>query len=680
MVSHLKQHPYITATIVATLLAIVVWMCVPKEYTAITKVSDEYKETDLAIGLDEIKAHIKQTMNGSNQGLDNMEVYCKVLKTEDFARSIAQKQVPGRDMTYGEYLGKKDTIAAVLDNINYNYSNRHETLTIGFKDRDPQVAAEMLDSVTEQLQEVVTHYRHAIAKAALQNAKNEQDSALARYRIAQKAYIEYEDSNVKAVSETAKQKGTALLKETTLAYRQLENATTKYVRQKALMQRTTLSFATVQSNTMPHDYNIPFIGILLAILVPSLFLAKGFALYKKKESFISHLDWGNLFAPWNITVLLWAFVLLCIYLLGDKLYPLTTQFYTCISLWLSVFCISSFITYNLNKLDNKRDNYILAPINYNKALFYILLAISLVLSPMCVKKMLDIVSAFGSDNLMQGIRLLAVEGEGFGLLEQCFFINKVLFIIAIWKYPEISIWKVLLIFFLLILNSIAIMDKGTLFFIVIVVVFMLYEKGKIKTVHMALGGSLIIALFFMLTVLRGGTDDEGNYNAQMDLQEFLAIYIFANPVAFGYLNQAVVPQFGANTFYLLYYYLSRYGFGNYVIVDIVQEFVEVPVPTNLYTIMQPFYVDFGNIGVAYFALIYGVFIGWCYAGYKRGNSAMKCLYTYLVMVLVLQFGQEQIFLLPVVFLKICFLIYILTQGKLNFTLRYGRKGITHTRN
>ena len=651
----------------------------PKSFTAVTKVSDEYKEMDLSIGLTDIKAHLKKVSGEGNTGMNDMEIYCKVLKTEDFARSIARKQVPGKNMTYGEYLGKKDTIASVLDNINYNYSNKHETLTIGFKDRDAKVASQMLDSVTSQLQDVVTRNRQVIISSALQNAKNELDSAQNRYSIAQKAYMDYEDSNAKVVKEVAKQQGLALSKEATLAYQQLKDATTQYVRQKALMQRATLAFATVWSNTTPQEYDIPFVGILLALLFPSFFLIKGIALYKSKKSFIDHLDWGNLFAPWNITIALWAFVLLCIFMLGEKLYPLTTQFYTSFSLWLSVFCISSFITYNLNKTDSQTNYHISTSVNYSKILFYILLAFSLVLSPLCVKKTLDIVTAFGSENLMQNIRMLAVEGEGFGLLDQCFIINKVLFIIAVWKYPKVSIWQVLLIFFLLILNSIAIMDKGTLFFIVIVIVFVLYEKRKIKTAHLAIGGSIIVVLFFMLTVLRGGTDDEGNFNSQMDLLEFLAIYIFANPVAFSYLNQAVVPQFGANTFYLLYYYLDRYGFGDYIVVDIVQEFVQVPVSTNLYTIMQPFYVDFGEIGVAYFALIYGVFTGWCYAGYRKGNSAMKCLYTYMVMVLVLQFGQEQIFLLPIVFLKVCFLIYILTQRTLNLTTWYGKDN-THVSN
>ena len=53
-------------------------------------------------------------MGGANTGMNDMEVYSKVLYTEDFARAIAHKQMAGKKMTYGEYLGKKDTIKAVL--------------------------------------------------------------------------------------------------------------------------------------------------------------------------------------------------------------------------------------------------------------------------------------------------------------------------------------------------------------------------------------------------------------------------------------------------------------------------------------------------------------------------------------------------------------------------------------
>ena len=163
----MKRHPYILVTIIATLLAIVVWLCVPKEYTAITKVSDEYKETELAIGFNSIKAHLKNAMGGANTGINDMAIYSKVLQTTDFARQIAHMQVPGKGITYGTYLGKEDTTEAIIDAINYNYSSRQETLTISFTDSDPVVASQMLDSVTVLLQQMITRHRHTVVDSAL---------------------------------------------------------------------------------------------------------------------------------------------------------------------------------------------------------------------------------------------------------------------------------------------------------------------------------------------------------------------------------------------------------------------------------------------------------------------------------------------------------------------------------
>ena len=85
----MRKHPYILATLIATLLAIVVWLIMPKEYTAITKLSDEYKEVDLAVGLDKIQARINELH--TNDGINDMEVYSKLLSTEDFARRISHK-------------------------------------------------------------------------------------------------------------------------------------------------------------------------------------------------------------------------------------------------------------------------------------------------------------------------------------------------------------------------------------------------------------------------------------------------------------------------------------------------------------------------------------------------------------------------------------------------------------
>ena len=106
----LKRHPYIIATAVAALLAIVVWLLVPTTYSATTTVSDEYKEMDLAVGLNVINAQVRDITGKPNTGINDMEVYFQILGTEDFARELSHMQVPGKRMTYGEYLGEQDTI------------------------------------------------------------------------------------------------------------------------------------------------------------------------------------------------------------------------------------------------------------------------------------------------------------------------------------------------------------------------------------------------------------------------------------------------------------------------------------------------------------------------------------------------------------------------------------------
>lgn len=666
----MRKHPYILATCAAILLAIVVWVLMPKKYTAITKLSDEYKEVDLAIGLDRIQARLNALH--TNVGINDMAVYSKLLKTENFARAISRKQVPGKGMDYGHWVMQdrhfwqiNDTIEAIQNCINYNYSNRYETLTIGFSDRNAIVAAKMLDIVTIQLQDDITKRRQSIIKAKYENATRKREVAQRRYLQSQRKYVEFVDSHISTSIQEDRQTEEYLSKEKDLAYDNYKKAIEMSVRYKMLLDRSYVHFAVIRANTVPMYANGSILAYIGSFVFIALVLTSWILNFKRKSDIIRNIDIGNIFSPWSITLLIWVFVVLCIYLLGDKLYPLTSQFYVCLSLWVSIFCVSSFITFNL--FLKKKDVETLEPrmkLNVNETIFYVLLVVTLVLSPLCVRKVMEIINLFGTDNLMQNIRLLAVKGDGLGILDLSFVINKALFIVALWRYPKVSIWTVLLISLLTLMNSFAIMDKGTLFFMMIVVVFVLYEKGIMRLYHMAMGGVIMVVLFFVMTVLRGGTDESGNLKMEdYSILEFLAMYIFANPVAFGYLDQSVDTQFGTNTLYLFYYYLVRFDLGHYNVATLVQEFTYVPILTNLYTIMQPFFIDFGVVGVAFFALVYGVFLGWCYSLYKNGNSVGKCLYTYLVMVLVLQFGQEQIFFLPIPFIRICVLIYILTQSK-----------------
>ena len=659
-----KNHPYLSATIVAILLASFVWLCIPKEYTAITKVADEYKEMDLSIGLDNMKARVREAMGGANKGLNDIEVYCKTLKTEDFARGIAHKQISGKQMTYGEYLREKDTIETILDHINYNYSTKQQTLTIGFSDRYPIIAAQMLDSVTTQLQAIITRYRHYLAEEQLKNAKDHQEVAKSKYEQAQRAYADFQDSHFNPTTKAEIQRTTRLEKEVDLAYKDLKNATKDYVRQQALLQRSYLSFAVVTANEVPTQPNSYFISYLISFIFIALVGVRGYKLYKQRQQ--NHdfkIDWGGLFSPWALTLLLWIGLLGSYYILDTDLYPITNQFYNCFAIWIPIFCFCSWLAYNLIPASNEVQKQP-SMIQYNRPIFIFFLIVSAIITPIYIYQIMQIVMMFSTDNLMNNIRTLAIFGDGQGFLNHANVINQALFIVALWTYPRTPKWVVILTFLACMLCALAIMEKGTMFFLFACLIFVLYERGVIKLRSIFVSGFLIIFLFYLFNILRTTNDD---YDASDDtLIDFLSMYILSPPVAFCQLSPELTPQFGTNTFEMVYRMLVRFGVSGIIEKQKLQEFVFVPISTNVYTIFQPFYIDFGYKGIAFFAMLYGILCGWFYRLFRNKSAIGTCIYTFLFQILTLQFYQENLFLSLIFTFEIALYMYLMCTKHFSF--------------
>ena len=102
----------------------------------------------------------------------------------------------------------------------------------------------------------------------------------------------------------------------------------------------------------------------------------------------------------------------------------------------------------------------------------------------------------------------------------------------------------------------------------------------------------------------------------------------------------------------------------------LQEFVWVPIPTNVYTVFQPFFIDFGYKGVAFFSGVYGCLCGWLYRLYKNKNGIGCALYTYAVFALMLQFYQENFFHSLVFLLQFTFFVTLFTQKKVNLLFNF----------
>ena len=642
---------------IATLIAILVWIVVPKDYTAFTKLSDEYKETELAIGLNAIQAHIKEVTGSADSGINDMEIYSKVLKSADFARCIAGKTVSGKGITYGAYLDEEDIIEAVQDAIVYNYIHSQQTLSISFTDRDPVVASQMLDSVTVELQRIITRHRREIIAAALKNAEKEVGRTKKKYELALQRYAGFTDSHTKVKTPTMKLQEQALGDELKNAQSFYRKASENYVRQEALSQRYQMAFAVIQDNTMPQTANNHLIGYILSFIILALFFT--YIIQHRKNINLKAINssrLSNLFSPWALTIGIWALILGLYYLLDTDLYPITSQFYYCLIIWIPIFCISAFVTYIITPVNKitlvKKDSD-----STSLLLFNILFIISLIITPLYVYKVMQIVMMFSSEDLMGNIRTLAIYGEGVGFLGYSNVLNQSLFVVAIWAYPRVPLWKIVVLAFACLLNSLAIMEKGTIFFVFVCIMFVLFEKKVIRMRSIVLAGVTLVGFFYIFNLARAS--EGSDYQQNETLLDFFAMYALSPPVAFCQLQPEVTPQFGTNTFETIYLFLKRFG-EDVVVKDKLQEFVFVPISTNVYTLFQPFYIDFGHKGIALFATIYGVISGWLYRLHSASNGFGRCMYTYIVTVLVLQFYQENIFLSMVFVIQFTFFVYILT--------------------
>ncbi|GJG35240.1 O-antigen polymerase [Prevotella lacticifex] len=368
---------------------------------------------------------------------------------------------------------------------------------------------------------------------------------------------------------------------------------------------------------------------------------------------------GDYFSPWTLTIGVWLAILVMFQFESGILYPLGPKFYTSLCLWVPIFTVSSLVTYYFLPGVARPATAIVSDFKCNMTIFDVLFYISMIISPLYLWQILKIVTMFDTQDLLYNLRILSVsKTQQLGFLSYASIINQSLFIVAVWKFPKIPLWKLLCIVVASFMCAFAIMEKGGIFFMFLSTIFVLFEKKVIKPRTIAIAGAVLIVLFYLMNAAREVQSDK---NAEsMTFVDFFAIYILSPAVAYEKVARDISTQIGSHTFETLYLFLARFGY-QVEVNDKLQEFVWVPLPTNVYTIFQPFYQDFGQRGVAFFALVYGFFSGLSYRAFTNGSGFGKCIYSYIVYALVLQFYQENIFLSIVAVIQFSFFTFIIAQ-------------------
>ena len=380
---------------------------------------------------------------------------------------------------------------------------------------------------------------------------------------------------------------------------------------------------------------------------------------------------GDVFAPWTITLLVWLAMLLLFQVQGDLLYPLGDQFLTCLLLWVPILVCTSLATYYLlpeAPPDGDPTPLMARRPAWNGVFFNFLYVISMVITPLYLYQIMKVVMMFDLSDMLWNLRILAVYGEeSYGFLNYSYVLNQVLLVVAFWEYPRVPMWKVLTIVLASIMSAFAIMEKGMLFFLLSSLLYVLYAKRVIRMRSMVLSVLSVVLVFFLINMARDYRED-ADPNDAMTFLDFFGIYVMSPAVAFEQVQEDLTPQWGSHTFQTIYLFLARWG-GDYEVNKKLQEFVWVPLPTNVYTIFQPFFEDFKYKGVAFFAFFYGVFTGWFYRLARNNNGFGKCAYAMVVYVLALQFYQENVMLSLVSLIQFLFFTYLMMQQDFSLTMR-----------
>lgn len=367
------------------------------------------------------------------------------------------------------------------------------------------------------------------------------------------------------------------------------------------------------------------------------------------------IDIGGLFSPWCITILVWCTIGILFVLFGDKLYDLTDQFYISLMLWCGTLIPISLATYNL--LPDRLQEVNKDGIEVNLYVFWGLLLATILLVPLHIHGVLSALASYHFENFLKGLRSFAVHGEYTSFPRYGYVLSHTMLIVSLWVYPRIPKWAVVIAIGCAMAEALLIMEKGGIFFVILCCLYCFYERGVIRMQTIAISGLVIFFLFWGMNALREGMTDEMDSDFAFD---FLGMYIMSPSVAFCRAQEELGDQFGANTFEIVYMFLHRFG-ANVEVHDKIQEFVFVPIETNVYTVMQPFFRDFGYAGVGIFGAIYGVLSGTLYRFMRNGNGFAICLYTYMMTTLVLQFFQESIFQSMVYVLQLAFFMWLCTQ-------------------
>lgn len=161
---------------------------------------------------------------------------------------------------------------------------------------------------------------------------------------------------------------------------------------------------------------------------------------------------------------------------------------------------------------------------------------------------------------------------------------------------------------------------------------------------LGMGSAVGSVVFMALGILaaKGGSAEGGRIEIDpSSLWDLFITYSLGSLPAFDTFMQVHTDwSLGERTLRTVYAVLAQMGF-DVPVQPLVQPYVFVPFPTNVYTVFQPYYADFGLPGALLFPLAAGYLHGKVYERAAGGHPFWILIFAYSLYPMLLQFFQDQ---------------------------------------
>jgi len=338
----------------------------------------------------------------------------------------------------------------------------------------------------------------------------------------------------------------------------------------------------------------------------------------------------NVLSPGVITSGIWLVCLSLFWILHHDLPALTFQFLGSLSIWVTLLCLSSLLMQSVKTSSGSQD-----PSIFVRDLFFWIPVITYPAFLMFAYKaiMLGDSGSWSMDLRMASLGKTTHFKEIYGGIH--IIIWQVAYLIELFYYSRKNKKNVFILGFMILSFAFLTMSKAAFLDIFIKTICVLYFMKKVTVKHILIGLGSLFFLFAILQSIRYSTSVDS-----VNKQDFVVQYILSSMSAFDTLEPQSSLHWGENVFRFYYSTIYKLGISSIEPIDTLLPFIQKPIGTNTYTVMYPFFKDFGYWGIVFFAPLLGLLYGWIFNKAQRGNVYYILLFATFVPIILMQYVAE----------------------------------------